>query len=233
MNVWLGSVKLSWDLLSIRVDRHNPAPCAWLVKGENQLPRFSVGGHSWPTQTRSGTKIPYYPYHYRTDLWQWDWFSFINTIHFNISLSSTTHEKKYACSFWLSLCLFSVSSLGRLELFSNSHLSVFFLPPGNWSSLPSDYHENHLIWVDSSLIVPLSFSLREYRPWAAARQLVQPHAWPSREPSNLSGLEPDDLTWVDIRLLASDNKDQPRPFWSSQEPSNLSGLYQDDPAWPV
>ncbi len=40
--------------------------------------------------------------------------------------SSTTHEKEYANSYFrLSLCLFSVRSLYCLELFSNSHLSIF------------------------------------------------------------------------------------------------------------
>ncbi len=101
-----------------------------------------------------------------------------------------------------------MSSLGCLELFSNSYLSVFW-PPGNWSSLPSDYHENHLIWVDSSLIVPLGFSFRKYSPWVAAGQSVQPPAWPSQELSSLSGLEPDDPLWLVLRLLSSNNKDQP------------------------
>jgi hypothetical protein len=76
-------------------------------------------------------------------------------------------------------------------------------PPGNWSSLLSDYHENHLICVDMSLIVLLGFSLREYSPWAAARQLAEPLICPSIEPPNLSGLKPGDLTWIVLRLLAS------------------------------
>ncbi len=59
------------------------------------------------------------------------------------------------------------------------------------------------------LILPHGFSLREYSPWTATGKLVQPHAWPSQEPSNLSGLEPDDPLWAVLRLLVSNNKDQP------------------------
>ncbi len=59
-------------------------------------------------------------------------------------------------------------------------------------------------------MVPFGFRLREYIPWAAAMQPAQPHAWPSWA-CNISGPEPDNLTWKVWRLFASDNKDQPPP----------------------
>jgi hypothetical protein len=46
------------------------------------------------------------------------------------------------------------SSLGYREPFSDSHLSSFGHRSCGSASLP-DYHENHLTWVDLSLVVPL------------------------------------------------------------------------------
>jgi hypothetical protein len=103
----------------------------------------------------------------------------------------------------LSLCLFLVRSLNCLELFSNSHLSIFGYQA---TCTASDYHENHLILVDSNLIDPLCFSLREYTPWEVTGKPVKlatmrtiwskwTQAW-----------------WPSLRsfeTLASDNKDQP------------------------
>jgi hypothetical protein len=87
-----------------------------------------------------------------TDLWQSGWFSPIITINFNISLLHLPMRmSKLTLILGCHSACFMVQSLGCLELFSNSYLSVFGLPP--------DYHENQLIWVDSSLIVPLGFSL--------------------------------------------------------------------------
>ncbi len=97
--------------------------------------------------------------------------------------------------FRLSLCLLSVRSLGCLELFSNSHWS-FFGHQATGLSLWSEYHKNHLIWMNSSLMVSPGLSFKEYSPWVAAGQPVQLHTWPSRELFNLSVLDPDDLTWV-------------------------------------
>ncbi len=62
--------------------------------------------------------------------------------------------------FRLFLCLFPIRFLVCQELISNSHLSVvrecspWVLPPFTRTSLPPVHHKNHLIWVDSSLMVP-------------------------------------------------------------------------------
>jgi hypothetical protein len=66
-------------------------------------------------------------------------------------------------------------------------------PPGNWSSLPSDHRENLLIWVDSSLIVPLGLSLREYSSWAVSGNLS----------SFTPGHHKNHLTLVDLSLMTS------------------------------
>jgi hypothetical protein len=59
--------------------------------------------------------------------------------------------------FRLSLCLFSIRSLGFLELFSNSP-SEHLWPPLTRSSLPPHHREKYLIWVDSSLMAPLQMA---------------------------------------------------------------------------
>jgi hypothetical protein len=58
-------------------------------------------------------------------------------------------------SFGCHYAIFLTRFLGFLEFFSNSPLSIFWVPLTS-SSLPLDHHKNHLIWVDSSLMVPLS-----------------------------------------------------------------------------
>ncbi len=64
-----------------------------------------------------------------TDLWQVDWLSSIITINFNISLFQLSIRKsKLTLILRLSLCLLSVRTLGCLELFSKSHLSIFWPP---------------------------------------------------------------------------------------------------------
>ncbi len=157
------------------------------------------------------------------DLWQSDWFSLINKVNFNISLLHLPMRKSKqtllsgchsACpgyAPWLPRIVFQLS-FERLWL------------PGNRSRLPSDIHKSHLILVDSSLLVPLGFSLRGYSPCVATRKRVWPHAWSSGKPYNLSGIEPNGLLWVALRLLASNKKDQPSP------PDYLD---QGDPPWPV
>jgi hypothetical protein len=73
-----------------------------------------------------------------------------------------------------------------------------------------------LIWVSSENV---ALSL-------ASVHTDQPSAWLSWESSDWVDLS---LTvpWANLRLLPSDNKDQPSPR-SSQEPSDLSGLDQGD-----
>ncbi len=80
----------------------------------------------------------------------------------------TPQERVRWLLFRLPLCLFKVRFSGCLELFSNSHVSVFrecspwFWPPLIRTSLPFGHHEYHLFWVDSSLMVP----------WASLRLLA-------------------------------------------------------------
>ncbi len=78
----------------------------------------------------------------------------MRTSHFFI----ISWERVSCLSFRLSLCLLPSRSLGFLESFSNSPLSVFY-PPLTQSSLPPGHHENHLIWVDSSLMAHLERGL--------------------------------------------------------------------------
>jgi hypothetical protein len=60
------------------------------------------------------------------------------------------------------------------------------------STLLPDHHKNHLIWVDSSLMV--------FLPWAASFK-VQPPAWIFREPSDLSGLDQNIPHWLAVTYL--------------------------------
>jgi hypothetical protein len=117
-------------------------------------------------------------------------------------------------------------SLGCLELFSNSHFSAFGHHSRGSASLP-DYHENHMTWVDSSLVVPL--------------ELYWSFDWffghCSRSPASLLGLHKNHLVWVDSNLLAPLGCYEPPltllslPAHLSQEPSDLSELNPDSPFW--
>ncbi len=62
------------------------------------------------------------------------------------------------------------------------------------ASLP-DYHENHLIWVDLSLVVPLEIQLTLSFFWPQHMRSSLP-TWPSWEPYELIGLESDGPRWV-------------------------------------
>jgi hypothetical protein len=128
---------------------------------------------------------------------QLHWFSLIIIIFIDIR---TPWERVNWLSFRLLLCLFSVRLLACPELFSNSHLSVvrecspWVWPLLTWTSLPPGYHKNHLIWVDSSLIVFwLSFEIHGLRQQGSA---PPPPHWSSWEPSNLSRLDQGDPPWI-------------------------------------
>ncbi len=75
--------------------------------------------------------------------------------HLQHLTSSTSPEKEKVDSFCqaVTLPIFS-RSLGCLKLFYDFHLSIFDRCTHIPASLP-DYHENHLIWGDSSLVIPL------------------------------------------------------------------------------
>jgi hypothetical protein len=99
MNVWLGSVKPSWDRYVTRLTiitlpfLHDQC----LVRTCPRLSLLAVMIDLKPClvpQFFSNLK------HCHKDLWQSDWFSFINTIHINITLSSITHDKEQACSYF-------------------------------------------------------------------------------------------------------------------------------------
>ncbi len=186
-NLWPGPI---W----VRVDLLTPPPASynWCMVRMPPSPLFWLWSAYLNWVRSNSSTVPELLSHGPVTV---GWFSpIIIIINCNISLPSTTptRKSKHACSYFrLSLHLFSVRSLGCLELF----------PTLIWGSLatrqlvqPPIWLSYHLIWVDSSLLVPLGFRLREYSPWAATRQLVQPHGRPSWEQSNLSRLEPDDLT---------------------------------------
>ncbi len=62
--------------------------------------------------------------------------------------------------------------IGSLKLFSDFHLSVFGHSSHCSASL-LDYHENHLTWVDSSMVVPLETQL-SFECLLAIAHVVQP-----------------------------------------------------------
>ncbi len=128
MNVLLGSVKPNWDQLCVQVDRPNPSPrpLTWLVYGENR----PLPPHWWPWLAN----LNRVRCHYSSIVWiavaQISGSSIgchvtHITINFNISLLHLPIRKsKLTLILGLSLCLLSVRTLGCLELFSNSHLSI-------------------------------------------------------------------------------------------------------------
>jgi hypothetical protein len=59
---------------------------------------------------------------------------------------------------------------------------------------------------------------------------VKPSAWPSQEPSDLSGLKPDGPPGASLVLSAFGPLSQ-GPAWLSWEPSDLSGLDPGSPPW--
>jgi hypothetical protein len=76
-------------------------------------------------------------------------------------------KSKLSLSVWLSICLYN-SLVGCLKLLIGFPLSVF----GHHSRVPAslpDHSENHLIQVDSSLVVPLGIWLS-----LATTHVVQP-----------------------------------------------------------
>ncbi len=105
-------------------------------------------------------------------------------------LYQTPWERVSWLLFRLSLCLFLVRFLGHQELFSNSHLSIiresslWFRPLFTRTSLLPGHHENHLICVDSSLIVP----------WASLRLLASDNKDKPPPSDHLENL----LIWVDL-----------------------------------
>jgi hypothetical protein len=76
--------------------------------------------------------------------------------------------------------------------------SECFQPPLTGSASLPDYHKNHLTFVDTSPVVPMvllekSLGLSVFviaSPWSSLS------AWPSREPSDLSGLYSDSPPWL-------------------------------------
>jgi hypothetical protein len=87
--------------------------------------------------------------------------------------------------------MFKVRFLGFLELFSNSHLEHLW-PPWIQPSLLPRYHENHLIWVNSSLMTFLEVSLA----LSAFDHCL-------RGPASLPDCPKNNLTWVDsIRTVS-------------------------------
>ncbi len=104
-------------------------------------------------------------------------------------------------------------------------------PPGNWSSLPLDYHVSHLIWLNLSLVVPLGVSVREYSPWG-----LPPLTWTSLLPGHHKNhlIRVDSslmVPWASFETLSLRSTGPASPAWSSLEPSALSGLDQADPSW--
>jgi hypothetical protein len=162
MNSKLGGVQPSWVRLCARVDRpYPPLPLShdWCIVRSLPLSHLVVmiTYLNWVLSLVS--LVPRIAVIWTCD--QLDWFSpiiiiFIDT---NFPFTRTPREREEVDS-----CLgchfvyFPDRFLGCLELFSNSPLSVLrewrpWVDVPLTRTLPPDYHENHLISVDWSLIV--------------------------------------------------------------------------------
>ncbi len=191
MNGSLRGLKPGHFWLCVCVDRSDPPPITWLVYVEN-------GPHplSWGVMVELlalSSEQEFFSM-FSESLSHGPVTSLIGS-HSSPSSATTPFfilpwERVNWFYFRLSPCLCSFKSSGCLELFSNSHLSVLW-PSGNRSSLPPDNHENHLIWVHSCLVVPLGCSLSKCSLEFCLRSCRPASRWPSEEPFNPSGLEPD------------------------------------------
>ncbi len=102
------------------------------------------------------------------------------------------------------------------------------------SNIISPFH----LSLRKSKLTRLSLCLFSFRPlgfkvvfqlslWASLANVnvVQPPAWPSWEPSDLSGLEPEGPPWAALVSSAFGCLSRgPTPIWLSQEPYDQSGL---------
>ncbi len=112
-------------------------------------------------------------------------------------LPSSSYSKKEKVEPFLAVTM-TIFPLGLLAFRVVFQLALKCLWPSlTMSSLPPGHHENHLIWVDSSLLA--SLELAQFRAPLATSHEVQPPAWMSREPSDLSGLDPDSSLWLSVK----------------------------------
>jgi hypothetical protein len=178
MNGPLGGGNPGQGRLCVRVDCLNPSPPSYHMTGVWREPTSLSTLVVMVGLFKPSPEYCYVSTQNHMDLWS-VWLVLTHHHHLHrhqLPFHRTTLERVS----WLlgsPSVYYPVRFLGCLELFSNSHLSVlsecslWVKPPFNQTSLPPGYHKNHLIWVDSSLIIP----------------------------------------WASLRLLASDNKNQPPP----------------------
>ncbi len=167
MNTPLGDVKPTWDQLCDHVDHPYPSPLSlsheWVMV---RTTSFSFWQHVGLFKQSSERCIIRTQNRCHKDL-RLAWLILTHHHHHHHHLHRqqllpyhTPWERVSGFLIRLSLSLFLVRFLGWQELFSNSHLSVLReCNPRVWSlftrtSFPPGFHENHLIWMDASLIVP-------------------------------------------------------------------------------
>ncbi len=95
------------------------------------------------------------------------------------------------------------------------YLAYFWVAFGHHSRSPAsppDHQDNHLIWVDSSLMAPLKFPL-------ATAHSVQP----SQLISDLNGLDPDSPPWLKCKFPLK----SPWDSFVGQSPINIYCQYSD------
>jgi hypothetical protein len=108
-------------------------------------------GHGWPTVLKQSSEQQFLSTLNRCcmDLWQ--------SVGSYLSSSSTatspfpqlpTRKSKHAFILGCRSISFRLSPLPWLPRVVSQLTFEHPWPPGNWSSLLSDYHENHLLWVD-------------------------------------------------------------------------------------
>ncbi len=129
MNSTMG--KPSWGRLCVRIDHPYPASTPYHRTGVHMVrtpPPLLFGGMVGLFNRSFEQGFFITQNHCHMDLW-WVWLILTRThLHWqHLPLHQTQRERVSWLLFGRSLCLFSVSFSGSLELFSNSHLSIICL----------------------------------------------------------------------------------------------------------
>ncbi len=105
----------------------------------------------------------------------------------------------------------------------------FFLP---WERASWTFLGRHYASFPTRSLALASLNCFPTLPWArlVASHSIQPPTWPSRAPSDLSGLKPDGPTWVSLVWVALDTSlEVQSPTWLFRKPPDLSVLEQNRP----
>ncbi len=193
MMVWLGSTILRWPSMILRWPSISCPPHMTDV-GRDPPPHWLVRGVWWSNLViNSASKQKALQYSLVCQMEPWV------TLHRTSSSSSATNltslsppKKKTKLYFPVGPSFFPFNCpLGCLQSITDFPLSVL----GHCScssASPPDHYENHLDYVDLSLMVPLGFIGFHFCHCSCIPALP---AWLPREPSYLSGLEPGSPLW--------------------------------------